>query len=99
MTLKAYPICTVYVHSGNLTKAYKHVLENLASVGFSGLCNSLVKIIIIIVLLSRCSIRFSMLLAKKNPVVTLAMLILFSYTKLLRTVIIYSSVQGKCTIY
>ena len=66
-------------------KAYKHVPENLASVGFSNLCNFAGKNN---VLLSRCSIRFSMLLVKKNPVATLAMLILFSYTKLLCTVII-----------
>ena len=50
-----------------------------------------ISLVTLIVILSSCSIRFSMLLAKKNPVATLATLILFSYTKLLRTVIVVLS--------
>ena len=44
-------------------------------------------LVVMIIILSRYSIRFSMLIAKKNPVATLATLILLSYTDLLRTII------------
>ena len=47
-----------------------------------------ISLVIMIIILSRCSMKFSMLIAKKNPVATLATLILFSYTKLLRTIIV-----------
>ena len=50
-----------------------------------------ISLVIMIIVLSRCSMRFSMLIAKKNPVATLATLILFSYTKLLHTVIVVLS--------
>ena len=50
-----------------------------------------ISLVIIIIILSRCSMKFSMLIAKKNPVATLATLILFSYTKLLHTVIVVLS--------
>ena len=44
-------------------------------------------LVVMIIIVSRYSIRFSMLIAKKNPVATLATLILLSYTTLLRTII------------
>ena len=44
-------------------------------------------LVIIIIIISRYSIRFSMLIAKKNPVATLATLVLLSYMTLLRTII------------
>jgi predicted outer membrane repeat protein len=44
-------------------------------------------LVIMIILLSRLSSRFSNLIGKRNPVATLATLILLSYTKLLQTVI------------
>ena len=50
-----------------------------------------ISLVIIIIILSRCSMKFSMLIAKKNPVATLATLILFSYTKILHTVIVVLS--------
>ena len=50
-----------------------------------------ISLVIMIIILSRCSMKFSMLIAKKNPVATLATLILFSYTKLLHTVIVVLS--------
>ena len=47
----------------------------------------IITLVLAIIVLSRRSIAFSMLIAKKNPVATLATLILLSYSKLLRTVI------------
>ena len=44
-------------------------------------------LVILIILLSERSVRFSRLIAGRNPVATLATLILLSYTKLLRTII------------
>ena len=44
-------------------------------------------IVIVIISLSSCSSKFSNLIGKKNPVSTLATLILLSYTKLLGTII------------
>ena len=46
-----------------------------------------ISLVVMIIILSKYSIRFSMLIAKKNPVATLATLVLFSYTNLLRTII------------
>ena len=46
-----------------------------------------ISLVIMIIIISRYSIRFSMLIAKKNPVATLATLVLLSYTTLLRTII------------
>ena len=46
-----------------------------------------ISLVIMIIILSRYSIRFSMLIAKKNPVATLATLVLLSYMTLLRTII------------
>ena len=48
----------------------------------------IITLVVVIIILSRYSIKFSMLIAKKNPVATLTTLILFSYTKLLRTAIV-----------
>ena len=47
----------------------------------------IIALVLAIIVLSRRSITFSMLIAKKNPVATLAMLVLLSYSKLLRTII------------
>ena len=47
----------------------------------------IILLVVIIILVSEHLTRFSRLIAKKNPVATLATLILLSYTKLLRTVI------------
>ena len=44
-------------------------------------------LVIIVILISRFSMRFSALIGKKNPVATLATLILLSYAKLLNVVI------------
>ena len=44
-------------------------------------------LVIIIIIISNHSIKFSQLLAKRNPVATLATLILFSYTMFLQTTI------------
>ena len=44
-------------------------------------------LVIIIIWISSCSSRFSYLLGKRNPVATLATLILLSYTKILETVV------------
>ena len=44
-------------------------------------------IVIVIIILSYCSSKFSNLIGKKNPAATLATLILVSYTKLLKTII------------
>ena len=44
-------------------------------------------LVMIVIIVSDHSIRFSHLIARRNPVATLATLILLSYTKLLRTVI------------
>ena len=44
-------------------------------------------LVIMVIILSERSIKFSRLIAKKNPVATLATLILLSYTKLLCTII------------
>ena len=44
-------------------------------------------LVIMIILVSEWSVRFSHLIGKKNPVATLATLILFSYTKLLNIII------------
>ena len=44
-------------------------------------------IVIVIILVSSCSSRFSKLIGKRDPVATLATLILLSYTKLLQTII------------
>jgi predicted outer membrane repeat protein len=45
-------------------------------------------IVIAIIWISSCSSKFSNLIGKKDPVATLAILILLSYTKLLQTVIV-----------
>ena len=50
-----------------------------------------ISLVMMIIILSRYSMRFSMLIAKKNPVATLATLILLSYTKLLHIVIVVLS--------
>ena len=47
----------------------------------------IIALVLVIIALSRRSITFSMLIAKKNPVATLATLVLLSYSKLLRTII------------
>ena len=47
----------------------------------------IITLVLAIIVLSRRSIAFSMLIAKKNPVATLATLVLLSYSKLLRTII------------
>ena len=47
----------------------------------------IILLVVIIILVSERSTRFSRLIAKKNPVATLATLIILSYTKLLHTVI------------
>ena len=47
----------------------------------------IILLVFIVIHLSKHSIRFSRLIAKKNPVATLATLILLSYTKLLRIII------------
>ena len=47
----------------------------------------IIALVIAIIILSRRSIAFSMLISKKNPVATLATLILLSYSKFLRTII------------
>jgi hypothetical protein len=47
----------------------------------------IIMLVVIIIVTSNHSIRFSELIAKKNPVATLTTLILLSYTKLLRIVI------------
>ena len=44
-------------------------------------------LVVFVILLSECSMRFSRLIAKRNPVATLATLILLSYTKFLQTTI------------
>lgn len=44
-------------------------------------------LVIIIIWISSCSSRFSHLLGKRNPVATLATLILLSYTKVLETIV------------
>ena len=57
-------------------------------------------LVIIIILICSCSSKFSHLLGKRNPVATLASLILLSYTKLLEIVIIsLSSVTLKYPNY
>lgn len=45
-------------------------------------------IVLVIIWISSCSSKFSNLIGKKNPVATLATLILLSYTKLLQTIIV-----------
>ena len=52
----------------------------------------IIALVIAIIILSRRSITFSMLIAKKNPVATLATLVLLSYSKFLRTIIYALSV-------
>ena len=47
----------------------------------------IIVLVIIMIIVSEYSIKFSELLARKNPVTTLATLILLSYTKLLHIVI------------
>ena len=47
----------------------------------------IITLVLSIIVLSRYSITFSMLISKKNPVATLATLILLSYSKLLRMII------------
>ena len=44
-------------------------------------------LVIVIIFISECSTRFARLVAKRNPVATLATLLLLSYTKFLNTVI------------
>ena len=44
-------------------------------------------LVVMVIFISEHSTRFGRLIGKKNPVATLATLILLSYTKLLRTVI------------
>ena len=44
-------------------------------------------LVIVIIWISSCSSRFSYLLGKRNPVATLATLILLSYTKVLETIV------------
>ena len=51
----------------------------------------LIVLVIIIIVLSQYSMRFSQLIAKKNPVATLATLILLSYTTYLRKAILILS--------
>ena len=51
----------------------------------------IIALVIVIILISSRSSRFSTLIGKKDPVATLATLILLSYTKLLQTVITSSS--------
>ena len=48
----------------------------------------LIFLVLMIIFISERSTRFAQLLGKKNPVATLATLILLSYTKLLRTIIL-----------
>lgn len=48
----------------------------------------LISLVILIIFISEKSTKFAWLLGRKNPVATLATLILLSYTKLLRTVIL-----------
>ena len=47
----------------------------------------IISLVILIILISECSSKFSNFIGKRNPVATLATLILLSYTKLLNTVI------------
>ena len=47
----------------------------------------IIVLVVMVIVVSEHSMRFSRLIAKRNPVATLATLILLSYTKLLRTVI------------
>ena len=47
----------------------------------------IIMLVFLIIWISSCSIRFSKLIGKKNPVATLATLILLSYTKLLQVMI------------
>ena len=46
-----------------------------------------ISLVILVIIISHYSFRFSRLIGKKNPVATLAMLILLSYSKLLQTII------------
>ena len=46
-----------------------------------------ISLVVIVILLSRCSSRFAQLIGKRNPVATLATLIILSYTNLLQMVI------------
>lgn len=47
----------------------------------------IIVLVVMVIVVSEHSMRFSRLIAKRNPVATLATLILLSYTKLLRTII------------
>ena len=47
----------------------------------------IIALVIAVIILSRRSITFSILISKKNPVATLATLVLLSYSKFLRTII------------
>ena len=47
----------------------------------------IITLLVGIILISGCSLKFSQLIGKKNPAATLATLILLSYTKLLQAVI------------
>ena len=47
----------------------------------------IILLVVIVIILSKHSIRFTELLSKKNPVATLATLVLLSYAKFLRTII------------
>ena len=47
----------------------------------------IILLVVMVIVVSEHSMRFSKLISKRNPVATLATLILLSYTKLLRTVI------------
>ena len=45
-------------------------------------------LVVLVIVLSECSVKFSQIVGKKNPVATLDTLILLSYVKFLRTVIL-----------